>query len=218
MLPSLCVKAMARPARLLGLGVLLAAMPFYLTADTVTVDFGLSLNSIDGSGSFTYDTTPVTTDFAGSYVDVADGNLESFSLSYNGGTYDLANSLDAPTLPTVFLPGNTTIPAGLQYGFLGFWVVSGTCTPSGPAGSYSCADATILGLGRHNSEVFLVTDASSISINNTGSELNYDIIGTAAGTGTITSESVVTPEPSFLTLTALGLAGLWFARRRKVVL
>ena len=162
-------RLMAKPARLLGLGVLLAAMPFYLTADTVTVDFGLSLNSIDGIGSFTYETTPETSDFAGDYVDAGDGNLDSFSLSYNGATYDLANALDAPSLPTVFLPGNITIPAGLQYGFFGFWVVSGSCTPSGPAGSYSCADATLLGLGRHNSEALFEGshDVSSVSISDT---------------------------------------------------
>jgi hypothetical protein len=219
-----CLKMMVRPARLLGLGALLAAMPFYLNADSVTVDFGVSLNSIDGTGSFTYDTTPAVSDFAGDYADAGDGNLTAFSLSYNGATYDLANALDAPSLPTVFLPGNITIPSGLQYGFFGFWVVSGSCTPSGSAGSYSCADATLLGLGRHNTvsgeveEVFLITDASGISINDTGSELNYNLTGTAAGTGTITSESVVTPEPSFLTFTALGLAGLCFARRRKAVL
>jgi hypothetical protein len=214
MLPYISPKVIARSARWLGLGVFLAALPFSVMASPTTVTFDVSLNSLTGSGEFTYESTPATSDSSGGYVDAGDGNLDSFDLTYDGTTYTMAEALDAPTLPTVFLPGNTTIPAGLQYGFLAFWVVSGSC--SGGGGSFSCSDATILGLGR-TTEAFLVEGVSSIAINDSGSNLNYNIAGTSEITGTVTGESAV-PEPAIFPVTALALAGLWFARRRKAIL
>ena len=226
MLPFFCTKVLSNSARCLGLGTLLAALSFSAAASTVTVDFGITLNSLNGTGQFTYDPSLVSTAGGlGPYADAADG-LESFSLTYDGKTYTdtSANLLDAPTLPTVFLPGNTTIQHGLQYEFFGLWVVSGSCT--GSSGSYTCTgpgglgDATILGLGR-GTEAFLVSGVTSASISFSGSDLTYNL-GSAPDiteiTGTVGSEAVVTPEPSLFVLTVFGIAGLWLARRRKAAL
>jgi hypothetical protein len=199
-----------------------------MSASTVTVDFGISLNSLTGTGQFTYDPALISTAGGlGPYADGADG-LESFSLTYDGVTYTntSASLLGGPTLdtvPAVFLPGNSTLQHGLQYEFFGLWVVSGSC--SGSVGSYTCTgpggegDATILGLGR-STPVFLASGVSQANISFSGSDLTYNL-GLAPDitqiTGTISTEGVVTPEPSLLPLTMLGLAGLWLARRRKSI-
>jgi hypothetical protein len=228
MLPFSFITVITRPARWFGLVALLAALQFSASASTVTVDFGISLNDLSGSGQFTYDPAAVSTsDSLGPYADPADG-LESFSLTYDGVTYTdtSSNLLQGPTpdtVPAVFLPGNSTLQNGLQYEFFGLWVVSGSCT--GSAGDYTCSgpggvgDATILGLGR-SPEAFLVTGVTSADISYSGNDLLYNL-GLAPDikeiTGTISSETV-TPEPGYLSVMALGLAGLWFARRRKPVL
>jgi MYXO-CTERM domain-containing protein len=226
MLPALFVKVTTKSARSLGLGILLAALPFSLTASIVTVNFGITLNGLTGTGQFSYDPSLAATDSFGQYVNSNSNGLDSFDLTYNGATYNNTspNLLDGPGLPTVFLPGNTTIQGGLEYGFLGLWVVSGSCTGSGP-GEFACTGpggvggATILGLGR-TTEAFLASGVTSSEIAFSGSDLEYNL-GSAPAiseiTGTISSESVVaTPEPALFPLTALGLAGLWFVRRRKV--
>jgi len=211
-----------KSGRWVGVGVLLATLPLALTASTISEGFGISLNGLNGTGTFSYDTTKTTADGDGPYADAGDG-LTSFDLTYDGTTYTEGESLDSPTLPTVYLPGNTTIPGGLTYGVLAAWVVtgSGSCTPTG-GGDYNCAGpggvggADIIGVGR-NPEAYLYEDVTSASINFTGSYVTY-----AFGTdpikiyGTISSETVV-PEPALIPGLILGLAGLWFARRRKAV-
>jgi hypothetical protein len=225
MLSSFCSRVITGSARWLGLGAFLAVLPFSVSASTVTVDFGISLNGMNGTGEFSYDPSLASAAGGlGAYADGADG-LESFDLTYDGVTYSStsASLLDGTTVPTVFLPGNSTIQHGLQYGFLGLWVVSGSCTDTGTAGDYTCTgpggtgDATILGLGR-TTEAFLASGVTSAQVSYTGSDLVYNL-GLAPDiteiTGTVTSESVAaTPEPTTLWVTALGFAGVWIARRR----
>jgi hypothetical protein len=218
---SYCVNLKISSARWLGLGILLAALPFSAAASTTTVDFSILLNGLPGTGSFSYDAS--TSDFFGGYTDPSTG-LETLSLTYGGNTYNLANALDSP--PTVFLPGNdyggTSNP---NYGFLALWVLdgTGTCSLSTPT-SYTCSGSdpggtvTILGLGR-SPQAFLDTNVGSVSFTFTpGSESEYNLGPPVVPvtTGTITSEAVV-PEPTLLPLLALGLAGLWFVRRKAVV-
>jgi hypothetical protein len=232
-------KAVVKSAAWLSLGALLTALPLSMAASTVTVDFGILLNGIAGNGQLSYDSAAENTDSGGNFVESGEG-LDSLSLTYNNPTpytNTSANLLGAPALPAVFLPGNiTNDTTGLQYGFLSLWAVNGTCTAAAPTGTIaagnwadviSCSSpSTILGLGRTLSgglddEAFLGENVSTIYLSDGGgSFVQYALVGPGVSQiiGTITSESVVTPEPSFLVLTALGLAGLWFARRRKVVL
>jgi hypothetical protein len=221
-----CANAMIKSARWLGVGVLMAALPLSITASTVGENFSILLNGVTGNGSFSYDTSKTTSDGDGPYADYNDG-LTSFNLTYSGTTYIESESLDYETLPAVYLPGNSTIPAGLTYGILAAWVLngSGSCTATSvsPAGDqYTCAGpggvggATILGVGR-SAQSFLYEDVVSAEIDYTGSNVTY-----AFGTnpvkiyGTL-SESAV-PEPAVIPVLALGLAGLLFARRRKAIL
>ena len=203
-----------------------AALPFCLSASTVTVDFNISLNGIDGTGQASYDPSQVAGG-GNPYADPNDG-LTSFDLSYNGTTYSntSSNLLDSATLPTVFLPGNETLQHGLSYEFFSFWVVDGSCSGSITSNVYNgtCSGpdnggADLLALGR-STEVALIDDVTSVTISFTGNSLTYnlgygpDITEIA---GTITSESVV-PEPRLLPLSALCLAGLWWMRRRRAAI
>jgi hypothetical protein len=225
MLPFFYPQATASSARWLALGALLAALPFSVTASTITVDYGITIGGETGNGQFTYDPAlESTAGGSGPYADAADG-LESFSLTFDGTPLPSADLLDAPTLPVVYSPGNETIQHGLQYEFFALWVVSGSCTGTGTAGSYACTgpggvgDATILGLGR-SVEAFLASGVTTVSISGSGSDATYNL-GLAPDiseiTGTVTAEAV-TPEPATLPVAALGIAGLWFARRRKAIL
>jgi hypothetical protein len=212
-----CAELTKKSARWLGVCILLAGLPLSVMASIVNEDFGINLNGIDGTGSFSFNTADTTSDGDGPYADTTDG-LTSFELTYGGTTYTAPEALDYTTLPAVYLPGNTTVPGGLTYGFLAQWVVSGTCTSTG-GGDYTCAGpggvggATIVGVGR-NPQAYLYEDVTSASIDFTGSYVTY-----AFGTdptkiyGTITGETVA-PEPAVIPVLALGLGGLLFARRR----
>lgn len=218
-------------ARWLALGALLAmALTPALRADTVTVDYGISLNGLNGSGDFTYDPTMTANDGPAPGGPYADGNngLDSFNLTYDGITYTMGEALNAPIVPTVFLPGNPSVPAGLQYGFFALWVLNGTgsCTSNNTTpysasctGSDAGNTATILGLGRTSAngplEAFLAENVGTVTISYSGTYEHYNMgpPGIQVIAGSITGE-FVTPEPAMLPLLGLCFAGLWFARRR----
>jgi hypothetical protein len=197
------VEGLIRSARWLGLGALLAALPLSVTAASVTEDFSVSLDGLPGTIQFTYDPLPADElhDADGYYVDAGNG-LDSFQLTYNSVTYSLTTPPGQILLsPTVFLPGNSTIPAGDTYAFLAVWLISG---------SIADGNATIIGVGR-DPGAFMATDVSAFDVFGSGSTLLYGIDGNVtAGT--------ITPEPVLFPVTALGLAGLWFARRRKAII
>jgi len=213
------VQVLIKSARWLVLGALLAALPLAVTAGPVTVDFGISLGGMTGTGNFTYNPSLAATDFYGGYTNQPNG-LSSFNLTYDGNTYSMSEALDYPTLPTVFLPGNSFPPSAPpgDFGFLAVWVVPG---------SISGGDESLIGVGR-GVPAFLLTNvvASTVSFGGSGSSVIFDVCPTVGEVrscpdlhvtaGTITSESV-TPEPALLPFTLLGIAGLWFARRRKAI-
>ncbi len=218
MLPSYCVKVIARSTRWLGLGAVLAALSLSVMADTVTVNFDIDVASTIGTGSLTYDPSATASDGFGSYADYGHG-LDSFSLTYGATTYTLGEALDYPTLPTVFLPGNT-YPSGnpsTNYGLLALWVVSGTCDATSTPGEFSCDDATLLGLSRNTVQTFLANGVSTVTLLGSGSTLKYNI-GTPPGLQVTSGTLTFVPEPALVWFMALGLAGLWFARRRQSVL
>jgi hypothetical protein len=212
---------LTRSARWLGLGAILAALPLALSASMVTVNFTINVNGLDGQGQFVVDPTAASSDGGGNFAYSGHG-LDSFQLTYNGNTYNMADDLDPATLPTVTLPGNLVNPAGLDYGFLALWVVSGSCT--GPAPNFTCVgpggvgDATLIGLGRNSVQAFLANGLTQVNVSNAGTSFVSYNLGTAPDLsvirGTLTSETVA-PEPAALPVMALGLAGLWFVRRRK---
>jgi len=195
-----------RFAPLLGLGALLAALPLSMTASIITVDFTFSLNGDPGSASAVYDTsyTPLT-DAHGTYVDASDG-LSSMDVTYGGFTYNLSDAIGYS--PELLLPGNTLVGDG-SYGFLADWFVNGTGGIPG---------ATILGIG-DSIPAYLAVDVTQFLVNGTPSTtlyLGFDQAPPPAGS--FISGTVTSPEPALLPLLALGLAGLWFARRRKAIL
>ncbi len=206
MLPSNRVSVLIKSARWLGLGALLAVLPLSVTASTVTVDFTFSLNGDPGSGSFTYNSADFATDADGNYVDAAHG-LETFDVTYLSTNYNMSDALDAPTLPEVFLPGNSIIVNGptldgQTYGVLATWVISGSLADS---------DATVLGLGT-SLQSYLLFGTSSLTTTGSGSDLLLQFDADSYTLG------VFTPEPALLPVLALGLAGLLlFARRRKAI-
>jgi MYXO-CTERM domain-containing protein len=200
MLSSKYSNAMMRFPKWLGLGVLVAALPLSMTAvPVVTAGFDFLLDGHAGSVTATYAAgiTPLV-DTTGTYLDGSD--LDSFDVSWDGNSFTMGEALDYPTLPELLLPGNSLVPGG-GYGFVGDWLVSG---------NLGSGTGTVLGLAA-NVPAYLLNDASAFSITST----NPLLIGTnqaSINIGTITS-----PEPVLLPVLALGLAGLWFVRRRKAI-
>jgi hypothetical protein len=208
MLP--CFYLIIRSARWLGLATLLvAALPLSVAASSVTEDFTFSIAGINGTGEVTFDPADALSDASGPYVDAVQG-LTEFDLSYNGiSSYDLGNALAAE----VFLPGNDyngpAIPAG-EFAVFGYWAV-----PGSDVGGFE----SLIGVDRHGNAFLLngVND-SSISFSGSGSSLTLQVCPSSRDCPDFSyTKGAVTPEPSLVPLTALALAGLWFARRRKSV-
>ena len=61
-------------------------------------------------------------------------------------------------------------------------------------------------------------DLASFTYQGSGSSQSFFVCPTGDCPNLTVATGVVTPEPGLLPLTALGLAGLWFARRRKAIL
>ena len=194
-----------------GVAIALLSAPFCLSASTVTVDFSINLAGKTGTGAVTYDPALVGTDAFGQFANQADG-LQAFNLVYDGNTYTMADAIDSPTLPELFLPGNTfqPLPAG-QYGFLGAWIVPGT-----QSGNF----ADVLAVNRINGSV-LFTGLDVTTVGTTGSGSSLSVFACPNGTCpnlTITTGTLSqAPEPNVLPVLALGLLGLCFARRRKAL-
>jgi hypothetical protein len=209
MSPSFFAKLMIGSARWAGLGAILAVLSLTVAAapiTPVTVGFNFTLDNLPGSVAATYNSSahPLT-DSTGTYVDASDG-LESFDVKWDGNTYTMTESLDYDTLPELLLPGNTLNLNG-SYGFVGDWLISGSL----PGGDILGVSANVPAYLLSDVSVFNVSDI--VPLDSSAPELNI-----GADFGSIIYGSVVVPEPVILPLTALGLAGLWFARRRKASL
>jgi hypothetical protein len=208
MLPFSSRNVISKYVRCLGIGTLLAALPFSLAASPVTVNFSFSLAGNPGTGEVMFDPANETSDGFGPFVNSAHG-LTLFDLTYGVNTYTMSQALDFPTAPEVFLPGNsynTPIGPG-QIGLFGFWVV-----PGSDSGGFE----SLIGVAR-NGHVFLLTGVqdSTISFASSGSSLTLQVCpGTDCPNFTETVGAIA-PEPAMIPLMALGFAGLWFVRRRK---
>jgi hypothetical protein len=221
-------KLTTRSARCLGLGILLAALPIAATASTITVDFsaGGLVSSLSSTGTatgvFTYDSAAATA-MASPFPYVAPGSgLDSFSLTYGGETFTDNTSttagqlLDPGVLPTVLLPGNALLPPGDNYAIEALWVISGSCT--GSPSAYTCTgpggvgDATVLGFSREF-PAFIATNVTGADIGGSGVTYSGELLLAPSVTfGTVT----IAPEPAYLPLTVLAIAGLCFISRRKL--
>lgn len=195
----------------LWLGAIALMMPWIATASTVTVDFTFTLGGSNGTGEVMFDPTLATSDAFGPFVNDAHG-LTEFDLTYGGHTYTMSDAIDFPTMPEVFLPGNTyhnTIGPG-QIGLFGYWVVPGT-----DSGGFE----DLIGIGR-TGHVFLLTGVSDapseITFGGSGSSLTIQVCKPGDCPNFQATEGAVAPEPALIPLMSIGLAGLWFVRRRRV--
>ncbi|MGP0074068.1 MAG: PEP-CTERM sorting domain-containing protein [Bryobacteraceae bacterium] len=193
--------------RCLGIGALLAALPFLATASPVVEDFTFNIGGTPGTGEVTFDPSHALTDAYGPYVNASPG-LTEFDLSFESDNYTISDALAAE----VFLPGNdynNTIAAG-HYAVFGFWVV-----PGSESGGFE----SLIGVTREG-KTFLLTgvEASTISFGGSGSSLTLQVCPAGDCPNYQVTMGSITPEPSLLPLSALGLAGLWFARRRRASL
>ncbi len=215
------VQIMMKHARYAGLGALLAVLPISVQASSIIseqIDF--TVNGLDGEATFTVDTSLAATDAptGGAYADPNDGLL-SLNMTYNSVNYDLADFLDTPFLPIVLLPGNNKLTAGLQYELIGAVTTTGSCATTG-GGFFICTGpppsnlATVLAFGPIV-QTYYVNGVATVdaSVSGSSSILSLSGGGISVVKGSITGESVV-PEPGLGSLTALGIAGLFFVRRR----
>jgi hypothetical protein len=222
MLTAFPLRMLLHRARYVGLAALFAVVPIAAQASIVTEQINFTVNGVDGEATLTVDTNVLdpshaTSDSAGAYADPSDGLL-ALSLQYNGNNYTLANFLDTPFLPIVLLPGNSKLQDGLDYELIGAVTVDGSCT--GSSGAFNCTgpgpsnEATILGFGPMIQTDF-VSGVSTVDASLSGSSTILALYGSGIThvDGSITGEAAV-PEPGYAPLTALGIAGLLFIRRR----
>ncbi len=224
MLVTPLVQIIMKHARYVGLGALVAVLPIAARASIITETIDFTVDGINGDLTFTVDENPLdpshsTSDGAGNYADPNDGLL-SLSMQYNSVNYTMADFLDFPFMPIVLLPGNGDLQHGLQYELIGAVVVDGSCT--GSAGFFNCTgappsdEATILAFGPKVQSYYVSSVATvDASVSGSSSQLVLTGNGITAIAGSITGESAV-PEPALVPVMALTLAGLLFARRRKV--
>jgi hypothetical protein len=167
---------MKRVIRNLGLAAVLVAAAAINApqahATPFTLDFALTSGSPDATGSFTYDTTTNT--------------LQSFVVSWAGGTFDFTSQFKSDTLAQLTTPGNwaadtttiSTVPPSTQ---ADFFFNGPSPAPTGHIIAFSFPAAAGL---------------------------------IAQGSYTVEATSAV-PEPSTIALLATGLLGLGLIRRRK---
>ncbi len=219
------LESLLKHARYMGLGALILALPIASRASIISEEIDFTVGGNNGQVDFTVDTSKTLSDAptGGNYADPDDGLL-SLTMNYNSVNYTLADFLDAPALPIVLLPGNNKLTGGLQYELIGVVVVDGSCLPvMGDPGTFNCTGpgpgdtATILGLSP-TIEAATVGGAVTIDASVSGSSSEVPVHGqTLTPTlGSITGEESAVPEPVLVPVIGLGLAGLFFVRRRKV--
>jgi hypothetical protein len=195
---------MTRWVRCLGIGALLAALPFSANASSIVEDFAFNIGGSPGTGEVTFNPSDALTDSYGQYVDAPPG-LTEFDLTFGGHSYNISEALAAE----VFLPGNdynNTIGPG-QIGVFAYWVV-----PGSDLGGFE----SLVGVDR-SGHAFLLSgvEASTISFTGSGSSLTLQVCPGDDCPNFHATMGAIAPEPSLFPLSALALVGLWFMRRRR---